>query len=269
MRVRRSRCEGVKDSGFIMLPNLRLVAATIFSTVTLAFFFVAFASYRVAHEGLDRLPRSSAPAIQQLGFAPDEMWSQRDSLNGAVPEIFRSLPQTSLGPERDAGAQTPEITVIEVPASPEPAPAAAGANDADTPVEPAAPAAVAEAPKAETPDAVPPQEPAKPEVVAAVDTQDREPPPAATPAVSPKTAPAPEVKKPAPAAAKPAPKAKTVHRAAAKTTPRARRKVVSRPATPTTAPAVGVVSPAAVKPGARSTSSTNTVPSNPFSSLFQ
>src|SRR5581483_5491023 len=112
-QVRRSRSEGVRVCGSIMLPNLRLVAATVFSTVTLAFFFVAFASFRVAHEGLGRLPSSSVPAIQQLGFAGNEIWSQRDSLDGAMPEIFRSMPRTVLTP--DVEAPNPQATVVEVP----------------------------------------------------------------------------------------------------------------------------------------------------------
>jgi hypothetical protein len=267
MQVRRSRRERVRDSGFIMLPNLRLVLATVFSAVTLAFFFVAFASYRVAQEGLDRLPRSSVPAIQQLGFAADEMWSQRDSLNGAVPEIFRSLPRNPLETGRDAGAQIPEITVIDVPASPEPAPAVVAANDTDTSVETATPTP-AEAPEAEIHDAVPTQELARPDVVAAVDTQAKEPPAATTSVVPPKAAPAPDVKKPARAAAKPAPKAKKANRVTAKTSVRPRQKLASRPAAQPAAP--DVISPAtAAKPGAKNSSSTNTAPSNPFSSLFQ
>jgi hypothetical protein len=249
-----------------MLPNLRLVIATIFSTATLAFFFVSFASFRIAHDGLVRLPSSSVPAIQQLGFAADENWSQHDSLNGAVPAIFRSPPQTFLDPEQDANARMPQITVIAVPAAPEPEPAVAAVDDADLPAEIAtpAPAAVAEAAIAE-----PPVEPAPPQAVAMNDMQAAVTPLAPAEAV-PLPTPAPTAaerttaKKATQAAAKTAPKAKTAKRAA-KTPARPRRRVAAKPA----APAPALTSPAAARPGAKTTSSTNTTANGPFSSLFR
>jgi len=238
-----------------MLPNFRLVVATIFSTATLAFFFIAFASYRVALDGLDRLPSSSVPAILQLGFATDEKWSQRDSLNGAIPEIFRSLPQNFA--DSAETSQVPEITVVDVPVSPEPAPETLGANDAAAPVEVAAPAAVVDMPR----------ETARPETVAAVDTQEKTVPVAEPPAAAPAAAPAPAAKMPAQAAVKPAPKAKPVKHAAAKPPARPHRKVATRRPAKPGAPAAVETSPAAAKPTAKNT---NAAPSSgPFSSLFQ
>jgi hypothetical protein len=262
-----------------MLPNLRLVLATVFSTATLAFFFVSFASFRIAQEGLDRLPSSRVPAIQQLGFDADEKWSQHDSLNGAVPEIFHSLPAAFLNPARDAGAQIPEITVIDVPAAPQPETSLAADTEADVSVQTAAPVpvAAAETPAPETPAAQPSQEPAPMPVVIANETHTSEAfvaPPAAVatpiprpaPTLASKTGEKPAGKKNVRAAAKSTPRA--IAKRAAKTSALPRRKLALRQA-PKPAPraAAAATNPASPRPAAKSTSST--AAPNPFSSLFQ
>jgi hypothetical protein len=261
-----------------MLPNLRLVLATVFSTATLAFFFVSFATFRIAHEGLDRLPSSHVPAIQQLGFAADEKWSQHDSLNGAVPEIFHSLPAAFLDPVQDAGAPIPEITVVDVPAAPEPEIPVASDTEADVPADTAAPApvVVAETPAPEIPIAQPPQEAAPAQVVIANDTQTSEaatappatdsiPVPRPAPTLASKASEKPAGKKIAQAPVKSKPKA--VAKRAEKTSALPRRKLASRRAAKPAARSAMATNPAAARPAAKSTTS-NAAP-NPFSSLFQ
>ncbi len=75
-----------------MLPNLRLVVAAMFSTLTLAFCFGLYASFRLAHDAMVHLPGGGDPSFRQIGFSADE-FPARLSLSWPMPEIFRAPPQ--------------------------------------------------------------------------------------------------------------------------------------------------------------------------------